>query len=179
METISKRKRMRLFTLALFSTSLCWMLVLGSCRDNDYDLSNIDETIGLGGGDTLTLPGNNSTRAIQMDEVLKLNNSSFVHIATNGDYELSMTDGSVHRQTVTVGSFVISGSSVESYSIPAVPGSVDKPIVTLNFVANNIDKSILALDRLTADCQTKIYSSPDFQVDSLAPFFPAYLFVHT
>ena len=172
METISKRKRMRLFTLALFSTSLCWMLVLGSCRDNDYDLSNIDETIGLGGGDTLTLPGNNSTRAIQMDEVLKLNNSSFVHIATNGDYELSMTDGSVHRQTVTVGSFVISGSSVESYSIPAVPGSVDKPIVTLNFVAHcRLPDKTLYLGAF--------YSSPDFQVDSLAPFFPAYLFVHT
>ena len=180
METISKRKRMRLFTLALFSTSLCWMLVLGSCRDNDYDLSNIDETIGLGGGDTLTLPGNNSTRAIQMDEVLKLNNSSFVHIATNGDYELSMTDGSVHRQTVTVGSFVISGSSVESYSIPAVPGSVDKPIVTLNFVANNIDKSILALDRLTADCQTKIsVSVPSTlrQISKLTLSLPSFLHI--
>lgn len=157
METATKQKRTRrLLPLALFLTSLCGVLVLGSCRDNDFDLSDVDLTVGLGGSDTLTLPGNNSTRAIQMDEVLKLNNSSFVHIAANGDYELSMSDETVHRESVSVGTFVIAGTSVEPYYIPAVAGSAEKPIVTLNFTAKNIDKSILALNSLTTDCRAKI-----------------------
>lgn len=181
MVTTTKRARTRrLFPLALFLTSLCGVLVLGSCRDNDFDLSDVDMTVGLGGGDTLTLPGNNSTRAIQMDEVLKLNNSSFVHIAANGDYELSMADGNVHRESVSVGSFVISGSSVEPYSIPAVVGSADKPIVTLNFEATDIDKSILALNSLTSDCQARIsiqVPSTLHQISRLTLSFPSFLHV--
>lgn len=181
METISKRKRTRrLFPLALFLTSLCGVLVLGSCRNNDFDLSDVDMTVGLGGSDTLTLPGNNSTRAIQMDEVLKLNNSSFVHIAANGDYELSMTDGNIHRESVSVGSFALAGTSVEPSSIPAVAGSAKMPIVTLNFEAADIDKSILALNSLTADCQAKIsirVPSTLHQISRLTLSFPSFLHV--
>lgn len=63
----------------------CGMLTLGTgCTDNDFDLSKIDTTIGIGGNE-LTLP-TNSTENIMLDDVLELNNSDLVYIAENGDY---------------------------------------------------------------------------------------------
>lgn len=63
----------------------CGLLTLGTgCTDNDFDLSKIDTTIGIG-GDELTLP-TNSTENIMLDDFLELNNSDLVSIAANGDY---------------------------------------------------------------------------------------------
>lgn len=63
----------------------CGLLTLGTgCTDNDFDLSKIDTTIGIG-GDRLTLP-TNSTENIMLDDFLELNNSDLVSIADNGDY---------------------------------------------------------------------------------------------
>lgn len=63
----------------------CGLLTLGTgCTDNDFDLSKIDTTIGIG-GDGLTLP-TNSTESIMLDDFLELNNSDLVSIAANGDY---------------------------------------------------------------------------------------------
>lgn len=63
----------------------CGLLTLGTgCTDNDFDLSKIDTTIGIG-GDGLTLP-TNSTESIMLDDFLELNNSDLVSIANNGDY---------------------------------------------------------------------------------------------
>lgn len=63
----------------------CGLLTLGTgCTDNDFDLSKIDTTIGIG-GDGLTLP-TNSTENIMLDDFLELNNSDLVSIASNGDY---------------------------------------------------------------------------------------------
>lgn len=63
----------------------CGLLTLGTgCTDNDFDLSKIDTTIGIG-GDELTLP-TNSTENIMLDDFLELNNSDLVSIAENGDY---------------------------------------------------------------------------------------------
>lgn len=60
-------------------------LAVGSgCTDSDFDLSNIDQTIGIG-GDGLQLP-TNSTENIVLDDLLDLNNSDFISIAENGDY---------------------------------------------------------------------------------------------
>ena len=63
----------------------CGLLTLGTgCTDNDFDLSKIDTTIGIG-GNGLTLP-TNSTENIMLDDFLELNNSDLVSIADNGDY---------------------------------------------------------------------------------------------
>lgn len=63
----------------------CGLLTLGTgCTDNDFDLSKIDTTIGIG-SDGLTLP-TNSTENIMLDDFLELNNSDLVSIADNGDY---------------------------------------------------------------------------------------------
>lgn len=64
------------------------LLAVGSgCTDNDFDLSKIDSTIGIG-GDGFVLP-TNSTENIVLDDILDLNNSDFVSIASNGDYIFS------------------------------------------------------------------------------------------
>lgn len=57
------------------------------CTDNDYDLSDVDGTIGVG-GEGLELPAS-STEDIILDDVLELNNSDFVTIMPNGDYVFS------------------------------------------------------------------------------------------
>ena len=63
----------------------CGLLTLGTgCTDNDFDLSKIDTTIGIG-GNGLTLP-TNSTENIMLDDFLELKNSDLVSIADNGDY---------------------------------------------------------------------------------------------
>ena len=55
-------------------------LAVGSgCTDSNFDLSNIDQTIGIG-GDGLQLP-TNSTENIVLDDLLDLNNSDFISIA--------------------------------------------------------------------------------------------------
>lgn len=57
------------------------------CSDSDFDLSNLDTTIGIG-GDALVLP-TSDTEEIQLDDVLELNNSDVVSIKANGDYYFS------------------------------------------------------------------------------------------
>lgn len=86
---------------SLFGLAVCCVLTLNSCKDSDFDFDNIDTLLGLGGED-LNLPGNNSTKDITLDDFLELNNSNFVHIATNGDYELAMNDETPHSTTATV-----------------------------------------------------------------------------
>ena len=72
------------------SKLIACMLALGflvagtGCADSDYDLSNVDTTIGVG-SDGLVLPVSD-TEDIQLDDVLDLNNSDLVSIAANGDY---------------------------------------------------------------------------------------------
>ncbi|WP_293491555.1 hypothetical protein, partial [Prevotella sp.] len=75
-------------------------LAVGSgCTDSDFDLSNIDQTIGIG-GDGLQLP-TNSTENIVLDDLLDLNNSDFISIAENGDYMFSKQRGRVKTPNIT------------------------------------------------------------------------------
>jgi len=67
------------------------VLFVSSCINKDYDLSDIDGTIGVG-GDSLVLPNNNSTSEIMLDSILDLNNSNFIDIASNGDYMFNISD---------------------------------------------------------------------------------------
>lgn len=64
--------------------SLGFLTIGSGCSDNDFDLSKIDTTIGVG-SDGLELP-TSDTEDIILDDILDLNNSDFVTIAENGDY---------------------------------------------------------------------------------------------
>lgn len=116
-------KKKTLAQWALSSLGLCCALTLNSCKDSDFDFDNIDTLLGLG-GEELELPGNNTTKDITLDDFLELNNSDFVHIADNGDYELSMTDESSHATTARVEPIhltnaITQGGSVD-FDIPSV-----------------------------------------------------------
>ena len=117
----------------------CGLLTLGTgCTDNDFDLSKIDTTIGIG-GDELTLP-TNSTENIKLDDFLELNNSDLISIADNGDYM-----------------FYKEGDDCD----PARP-NIDKVIVTSQGINNNfkvavsVPPSVLLAGRKTAKRVKKI-----------------------
>ena len=60
------------------------MLTGYSCTDSNFDLSDVDTTIGIG-GDSLAIPVS-STEDIKLDDILELNNSDLISTEANGDY---------------------------------------------------------------------------------------------
>lgn len=62
---------------------------LTSCNDNDYDLSEIDATIGIG-GDKFEIP-TSSTNVIKLEDVLELEENGCVVEDENGDYVFRQT----------------------------------------------------------------------------------------
>ena len=72
---------------------LAGALMVCGCSDGDYDLSNIDSTIGIG-GDGLEIPAN-STENIKLRDVLELEAGGSVVEAENGDYVFRQTGNDV------------------------------------------------------------------------------------
>lgn len=99
-------------------------LSLGSCVDNDYDLTeDIDFTIQVGGSD-FAIPGG-ETEAIRLSKLLKVEEDDLVKIADNGDYYL-LQDGTSKHTAVTVDNFYIDEPDIDpvvkslDFGIPAV-----------------------------------------------------------
>ena len=73
----------------LLRTALAGCLVivaLAACKDNNYDLSEINSVIGVGSGQGLALPGDNSTKDITLDDLLDLDDGDCITTEENGDY---------------------------------------------------------------------------------------------
>ena len=88
-------------------------LAVGSgCTDSDFDLSNIDQTIGIG-GDGLQLP-TNSTENIVLDDLLDLNNSDFISIAENGDYMFSKQSDDVKPSHPSIDEVLVKEAKVNN-----------------------------------------------------------------
>ena len=102
--------------------ALGFMSVGTSCTDNDYDLSNIDFTVGLG-GDGLQLPAS-STENIVLNDVLDFNNSDFITIAENGDYMFRKEGENVNPAHLNVNKVVVQKASINSDFKVEVPVSV-------------------------------------------------------
>ncbi len=90
--------------------------ILQSCKDNDFSFDNIDATMGLG-SEQLELPGNNDTKEIALDDVVNLNNSDFVYIDANGDYQIKMDGNSQEKATVSIDPFTIKSSPTSTKTI--------------------------------------------------------------
>ena len=104
----------------------CGLLTLGTgCTDNDFDLSKIDTTIGIG-GDGLTLP-TNSTENIMLDDFLELNNSDLVSIAKVDGMFYKKGDYLFHKE----------GDKCD----PAHP-NIDKVVVTSQGINNNFKVAV-------------------------------------
>ena len=80
---ISMRK-MSAKTICLVAAACCAAMGTVSCTDSDYDLSNVDMTVGLGSGE-LSLPISSSD-VIPLKEVLKFTDSEVVDTIEGGDY---------------------------------------------------------------------------------------------
>ncbi len=149
-------------------------LSIQSCRDNDFDLSNIDATMGFG-GDSLSLPGNNSTDSIKLDDVLKLDNSDFVKIMDNGDYTFMKSDDNISPAHPTINKVEVSKGNTTSYSISILPENNAKTrsmkrtsnninnfsgsIAAFDYSYNDVPNEILSLDEAATDAKISIVIS--------------------
>ncbi|MBQ1797192.1 MAG: hypothetical protein IIZ88_05485, partial [Prevotella sp.] len=84
--------------------ALCFVfacMALASCKDNDYDLSYTDATVGVG-GDTLQVP-TSSTKYITMGDLIDLRGNDLVYIDhATGNYLMEKSDHNVKPITITV-----------------------------------------------------------------------------
>lgn len=97
-------------------------LAVGSgCTYSDFDLSNIDQTIGIG-GDGLQLP-TNSTENIVLDDLLDLNNSDFISIAENGDYMFSKQSDDVKPSHPSIDEVLVKEAKVNNNFKIEIPES--------------------------------------------------------
>ena len=89
----------------LLRTALAGCLVivaLAACKDNNYDLSEINSTIGVGSDQGLTLPGDNSTKDITLDDLLDLDDGDCITTEENGDYVFRQEGDDVTPTTVKI-----------------------------------------------------------------------------
>ena len=77
------------------------LFLTASCIDDDYDLSNIDTRVGVG-SDTLSLPGNNNTQDITLDDVFDLSYTHFVAVDEDGYYYLRADDNTTHSMKTSI-----------------------------------------------------------------------------
>ena len=123
--------------------------VLQGCKDNDFSFDNIDATVGLG-ADTIALPGGNTTKDIPLDDVVHLNNSNFVYIDNNGDYQIRVADNSVSSSSVTIDPFTINVSTSTPKQVPILVGTFTGPIVTASMTAS-VPYDVQALSSVACD----------------------------
>ena len=112
---------------------------LAGCTDSDFDLSQVDMTVGLGNGE-LSLPVS-STDTILLSDVLKLNDSKTVVEQENGDYYFQqerdvVNPTSVSIQPVTVMKSVSSAADLNSSLADYLPSVNTRAAINLQQEAN-------------------------------------------
>lgn len=149
--------RNRLFLPAALAT-LCASLLLAGCVDNDYDLSGIDATVGLG-GDTLWLPSNNSSNEIQLSDLLDLDSTGAVKIRPDGDYAIDYTERGHHEASVSIPELTMGEQTYGGTSYIDLPAgakgrvaragaSLDADICDLDYDFQDIPEEIVDLDQV-------------------------------
>ena len=109
-------------------TVSCGSLLLLGCTNADYDFDKVDYTLGFG-GDEITLPGNNSTKEILLDDLLDISNSDLITTEENGDYKLfKEPDNPIDPVQVNVDRITIAVNNSQGLSfdinIPTIPDAV-------------------------------------------------------
>ena len=191
---------MKLYRTALIKTTIlassCFAFF--GCTDGDYDLSNVDTTIGVG-GTGINLPGGNSTNAIKLDDLLDIDGSDFVSIQDNGDYVISKSDNSISPTHPKVATMNVSEPTIKTFDInlmstsgaksrakrlPAITKDIDinADAFSFNYQYENAPKEIADLN--TADLSTSMTITLEFSTsvknavtkfDNLSLSFPKYI----
>ena len=86
---------------------LVFSTVITSCTDNNYDLNEVDTTVGIGSGE-LKIPVSSTTQ-IPLADVLTLTENGIVKIMDNGDYMISREGDNVNPATPSINNIYVSG----------------------------------------------------------------------
>ncbi len=134
----TKKLRVQLFAALMAG---CTMSLTG-CFNDDYDLNEVDMTVGIGGGE-LQIP-TSSTDTITLADVLDLKEGDCVEIADNGDYVFRQKGGDVAPVKASIAKIVVAqkasqgfpfavdfekiiGGPLTAPNIPDIPGLPDIP----------------------------------------------------
>lgn len=150
--------------------------ILQSCKDNDFSFDNIDATMGLG-SEQLELPGNNDTKEIALDDVVNLNNSDFVYIDDNGDYQIKKDGNSQEKATVSIDPFTIKSSPTSAKTIPISQGYFEGELAVLT-MSGTTPAEVEDLSSVTCDqdITVKLYVTNTVRyIDKLTLSLPAFL----
>ncbi len=125
---MNKLIKNRLPVLTVLSS--CFLLL--SCMNSDYDFDKVDYTLGFG-GDEITLPGNNSTKEILLDDLLDISTSDLITTESNGDYKLfKEPDSPISPVNVNVNRITISANKSQGLSfninLPAIPDVIKEQL---------------------------------------------------
>ncbi len=149
-------------------TLMASLLLLGcclatSCIDDKYDLDEVDGLLAFG-SDDISLPGDNSTAEITLDDILELSDDEFVKTGIDGDYVCSEEGDDITPAHPKVATFTVSRTASESqrmvvnipqssitsgtYTIPAV--TAHATVETFNYEAE-LPKEIIGLQSVNVD----------------------------
>lgn len=102
------------------SFRLCFFLLggflLSGCTDSSYDVSDIDGTIGIG-GDSLSLPGNNSTSSLMLKDILELQDSDFIKVDAAGYYLFEKNADNANTSSASVAQMSADPKKITGYDI--------------------------------------------------------------
>ena len=118
-------------------TAISGSLLLLGCTNADYDFDKVDYTLGFG-GDEITLPGNNSTKEILLDDLLDISSSDLITTEANGDYKLfKEPDNPIDPVEVNVDRITISADKSQELSfdisLPNIPAALQGQKITLPY----------------------------------------------
>lgn len=85
-------------------------LTLTGCTNNDYDLNNVDATMGFG-SESLVIP-NSSTKEIQLKDVLDLKEGGCVVTDAAGDYLFQLAGGDVEAAYPNISPIILDVTNV-------------------------------------------------------------------
>ena len=85
-------------------------LTLTGCTNNDYDLNNVDATMGFG-SESLVIP-NSSTKEIQLKDVLDLKEGGCVVTDAAGNYLFQLTGGDVEAAYPNISPIILDVTNV-------------------------------------------------------------------
>lgn len=169
-------------------------LTLTGCTNNDYDLNNVDATMGFG-SESLVIP-NSSTKDIQLKDVLDLKEGGCVVTDAAGNYLFQLAGGDVEAAYPNIspiildvanvfdGDISLSSTAASGAKARRAPGSslhIASPKVKM-FEYHGNDKAVKSLNEAEID-DTEISIRLDFSnistavsnIESATLTLPAYL----
>lgn len=169
---------MRIPKLTLCSAAVLLLSagVLQGCKDNDFSFDNIDATIGLG-ADEIALPGGNYTKEIPLDDVVHLNNSNFVYIDDNGDYQIKVAGNSTESSSVNIAPFTIVPTTTAHTNVPVIVGSFSGSMLLLSMSAT-APAEVEALNSVKCDNNLTVsFTIPSTvrRIDALSLSLPTFI----